>query len=83
MVEFKTVFTYIEVMGHALYFRRQKLTIRSDPGLVRQQLKHICTQLNAVQQNAVIYLAAAVSDFYIPWGDLVFSTIDSISLRPL
>jgi phosphopantothenate---cysteine ligase (ATP) len=42
-----------------------------------QQLKIICVSLRQCQNNAIIYLAAAVSDFYIPWQELPEHKIQS------
>jgi phosphopantothenate-cysteine ligase len=42
-----------------------------------QQLKIICISLRQCQNNAIIYLAAAVSDFYIPWQELPEHKIQS------
>lgn len=40
-------------------------------------LEYSCTQLNVLQKNAIIYLAAAVSDFYIPKSQMPKHKIQS------
>lgn len=42
-----------------------------------QLLKIICTSLRQCHTNAIVYLAAAVSDFYIPWQELPEHKIQS------
>jgi phosphopantothenate-cysteine ligase len=42
-----------------------------------EQLKVICTALRQCQNRAIVYLAAAVSDFYIPWQELPEHKIQS------
>lgn len=50
-----------------------------------QYLREIALQLRTVGPRALFYLAAAVSDFYIPWSQLVRShprTVQHAALRP-
>jgi len=43
---------------------------KRDP-LCVQYLETICNCLSSLGKRAMLYLAAAVSDFYIPWDEMV------------
>ena len=46
-----------------------------------QSLKVIANALEPLGPTACFYLAAAVSDFYLPWADMVNALASSLSWR--